>query len=149
MSDQLQFDLIDLAEINLPMLDEPELPVTGLYTHPKTKQWSQLIQSYDGFAFVFGQYNWGYPAVIKNAIDYLAKEWANKPVSLVTFGGHGGSQAQIAMRLVVGSLKMKVMTTNLQLALLPSDSLATVTQKLHSYDEDAALLRAEFNRRLK
>lgn len=148
-SQQVQFDVVDLARVDLPMLDEPHLPFTGLYAHAKTRQWSRLIQSYDGFVFVFPQYNWGYPAVLKNAIDYLAKEWAGKPVSLVTFGGHGGSQAQIAMRMVVGGLKMKLMATNLQISLSPADSSAVADQRLHSYDGDAALLRTEFDRRLK
>ena len=89
------------------------------------------------------------PAVMKNAIDYLAKEWAGKPVSLVTFGGHGGSQAQVAMRMVVGGLKMKIMAVNLQISLSPNDSLAVADRRLHSYDGDAALLRAEFERQLK
>lgn len=148
-SDQVHFDVVDLAKVNLPMLDEPQLPFTGLYAHAKTRQWSKLIQSYDGFVFVFPQYNWGYPAVMKNAIDYLAKEWAGKPVSLVTFGGHGGSQAQIAMRMVVGGLKMKIMAVNLQISLSPNDSLAVADRRLHGYDGDAALLRAEFERQLK
>lgn len=147
-SDQVHFDVVDLAKVNLPMMDEPRLPFTGIYTHAKTRQWSTLIQSYDGFVFVFPQYNWGYPAVMKNAIDYLAKEWAGKPVSLVTFGGHGGSQAQLAMRMVVGGLKMQVMAVNLEIRLSPNDSLAVADRRLHSYDSDAELLRTEFERRL-
>lgn len=148
-SDKVQFDEIDLAQIDLPMLDEPKLPVTGQYIHAKTREWSALIQSYDGFVFVFPQYNWGYPAVIKNAIDYLAKEWAGKPVSLVTFGGHGGSQAQIAMRMVAAGLKMQVMAVNLEIKLSPNDSLGTTDYKLHRYDDDVALLRSEFEQRFK
>ena len=143
-SDQVHFDVVDLAKVNLPMLDEPQLPFTGLYAHAKTRQWSKLIQSYDGFVFVFPQYNWGYPAVMKNAIDYLAKEWQGKPVSLVTFGGHGGSQAQAAMRLVVTGLKMKQLAVNPQISLMPGDSLATADYRLHTHDDEAALLRQEF-----
>lgn len=148
-SSTVQFDVIDLKKVNLPMLDEPQIPFTGLYAHAKTRRWSKLVQSYDGFVFVFPQYNWGYPAVLKNAIDYLGKEWQGKPVSLVTFGGHGGSQAQTAMRLVVTGLKMKQMAVNPQISLMPNDSLATADYRLHTHDGDAALLRTEFENLLK
>ena len=143
-SQQVHFDVVDLKKVNLPMLDEPHIPFTGLYTHSKTRKWSKLVQSYHGFIFLFPQYNWGYPAALKNAIDYLAKEWQGKPVSLVTFGGHGGSQAQAAMRLVVTGLKMKQLAVNPQISLMPGDSLATADYRLHTHDDEAALLRQEF-----
>ena len=143
-SKQVHFDVVDLKKVNLPMMDEPHIPFTGLYTHAKTRKWSKLVQSYDGFIFLFPQYNWGYPAALKNAIDYLAKEWQGKPVSLFTFGGHGGSQAQAAMRLVVTGLKMKQLAVNPQISLMPGDSLATADYRLHTHDDEAALLRQEF-----
>ena len=143
-SKQVHFDVVDLKKVNLPMMDEPHIPFTGLYTHAKTRKWSKLVQSYDGFIFLFPQYNLGYPAALKNAIDYLAKEWQGKPVSLVTFGGHGGSQAQAAMRLVVTGLKMKQLAVNPQISLMPGDSLATADYRLHTHDDEAALLRQEF-----
>lgn len=143
-SKKVHFDEIDLKKVDLPMLDEPLIPVSGLYAHQKTKQWSKTVQSYDGFVFVFPQYNWGYPAVLKNAIDYLAKEWQGKPVSLVTFGGHGGAQAQIAMRLVTNGLHMKQMAVNPQIDLMPDDSLAHADWRLHTHDKEAILLRQEF-----
>ena len=90
-SRRVEFDVIELADVNLPMMDEPAIPFTGIYEHAKTREWSKLIGQYNGFVFVFPQYNWGYPAALKNALDYLAKEWQGKPVSLVTFGGHGGT----------------------------------------------------------
>ncbi len=147
-STKVQFDIIDLKEVNLPMMDEPISPYLGLYVHEKTRKWSELVQSYDGFVFVFPQYNWGYPAVLKNAIDYLGKEWQGKPVSLVTFGGHGGSQAQIAMKLVVTGLKMAALPVDLQINLLPDDSTATADRKLNTYNTQAALLKTAFENEL-
>jgi NAD(P)H-dependent FMN reductase len=144
----VQYDLIDLKDINLPMMNEPNIPFTGIYTHETTKQWSQLIQGYDGFIFLFPQYNGGYPAVIKNAIDYLAKEWANKPVSLVTFGGHGGNLGQTAMRSVITTLRMKQMSVNLQISIMPDDSTEKADEILHGYDFDANLLGQEFAKKL-
>ncbi|MGN1279949.1 MAG: NADPH-dependent FMN reductase, partial [Limosilactobacillus sp.] len=145
---RVEFDVIDLAKVNLPMMNEPAIPFTGIYEHAKTREWSKTVSQYDGFVFVFPQYNWGYPAVLKNAIDYLAKEWRNKPVSLVTFGGHGGSQAQVAMRLVVAGIGMTQMAVNLQINLMPDDSIATADRLLHTHDQEAALLRQDFENRL-
>lgn len=75
--------LVDLAEWNLPMFDEPTIPSQikdyKNYVQPHTRAWSQEIQKYSGFIFILPQYNWGYPAVIKNAIDYLFNEWHDKP----------------------------------------------------------------------
>jgi NAD(P)H-dependent FMN reductase len=108
----LTLSLIDLAEVNLPFLDEPEIPAHHHYQNEHTKAWSKTISGYDGFVLVFPQYNWGYPAVLKNALDYLYDEWARKPVSLMCYGGHGGFQATLALKLVTQGLHMYNMSTN-------------------------------------
>ncbi len=105
-------EIIDLADIDLPLFDEPEIPASGHYQHEHTKKWSKLIQQFDGFVFVYPQYNWGYPAVLKNALDFLFQEWNYKPVSLIPHGSHGGFQAQIGLQLVIQGLKMKPMAVN-------------------------------------
>ena len=91
--DSLSFDLIDLAEVNLPFLDEPNPPMMGEYTKDHTKKWSALIAGYDGYVFVTPEYNHAYPASLKNAIDYLHAEWAHKPVGFVGYGVTGASAA--------------------------------------------------------
>lgn len=108
----LSVEIIDLAEIKLPFLDEPNIPAAGHYQNGHTKRWSELIQQYDGFVFLFPQYNWGYPAVIKNALDYLYSEWEHKPVSIIVYGGHGGFQGLLAMKLVTQGLNMYNMSVN-------------------------------------
>lgn len=113
--DELDLTLIDLAEVNLPFLDEPEIPAHHHYAKDHTKAWSKQIGQYDGFVLIFPQYNWGYPAVLKNALDYLYDEWAKKPVSIMCYGGHGGFQATLAMKLVTQGLRMYNMSTNLPL----------------------------------
>lgn len=110
--DGLNLSLIDLAEVKLPFLDEPEVPARHHYHKDYTKKWSELIGSYDGFVIVFPQYNWGYPAVLKNALDYLYDEWTHKPVSLICYGGHGGFQGTLALKLVTQGLNMYNMSTN-------------------------------------
>jgi NAD(P)H-dependent FMN reductase len=80
----VHYRLIDLAEIDLPLLDEPLKAAQQDYKHPHTKSWSELISSFAGFVFVLPQYNWGYPAPLKNALDYLYYEWHDKPATSVT-----------------------------------------------------------------
>lgn len=108
----LEIDIIDLAEVNLPFLDEPTIPAMRNYQNEHTKAWSEEIQQYDGFVLLFPQYNWGYPAVIKNALDYLYTEWSHKPVSIMVYGGHGGFQGLISMKLVTQGLNMYNMSVN-------------------------------------
>lgn len=108
----LLLSIIDLAEINLPFLDEPGIPAKGNYINQHTKDWSEVVRGYDGFVLVFPQYNWGYPAVLKNAMDYLYDEWKHKPVCMISYGGHGGFQAALGMKLVTQGLHMYNMATN-------------------------------------
>src|SRR5258708_36559191 len=83
-------ELIDLAEVNLPLFDEPKHPRLRDYTHQHTKDWSAPISRADGFIFVAPKYNYGFNAAIKNAIDYLHGEWQGKAVGFVSYGGVAG-----------------------------------------------------------
>jgi NAD(P)H-dependent FMN reductase len=89
----VKFDIIDLKTENLPFLSEPQSAVTGVYEQEKSRAWSKKIANYDGFVFVTSEYNHGYPAPLKNAIDTLFHEWSKKPVAFVGYGGLGGSRA--------------------------------------------------------
>jgi len=103
------FELVDLQEINLPFLDEATPPSVsnGDYANEHTKQWGKVIDEADGFIFVTGEYNHGIPASLKNAIDFVAKEWYYKPVSFVSYGAKaGGVRAVEQLREVVGWLRM-------------------------------------------
>lgn len=103
-----RYELLDLAEVDLPFLDEPRPPAHGSYVHEHTRRWSALVGSYDAFAFVLPQYNWGYPAVLKNALDFLYDEWAAKPAGIVTYGNHGGGRAAIQLQQVLTGLHMRI-----------------------------------------
>lgn len=105
----LHYELLDLAELDLPMLDEPLMAALQQYEHEHTRAWSRLVSSYDGFLFVFPQYNWGYPAVLKNALDFLYHEWGGKPASFLTYGTRGGSQAAAQFATVLQGLKMQAL----------------------------------------
>jgi NAD(P)H-dependent FMN reductase len=82
-----QAELIDLKAVNLPMFDEPHHPRMRQYVHQHTKDWSATIDGADAFVFVMPEYNHGFTAPLKNAIDYLSHEWADKPVGFVSYGG--------------------------------------------------------------
>ena len=79
-------EIVDLAEIDLPFLAEPELPATGGYTMPSTTAWSERVRSYDALVLTVPEYNAGYPAVLKNAIDTLHAEWKGLPIGVVGYG---------------------------------------------------------------
>lgn len=104
---EFKVELLDLAEINLPFLDEPNHPRIQQYQHEHTKSWSQIIASADAFIFVTPEYNYGYPATLKNALDFLYVEWNYKPVGFVSYGGiAAGTRAVQMLKQVVTTLKM-------------------------------------------
>ncbi|HEX5535420.1 MAG TPA: NAD(P)H-dependent oxidoreductase [Actinomycetales bacterium] len=97
----------DLAQVNLPFMDEPHHPRLRQYVHQHTKDWSARIEDSDAFVIVTPEYNYGYPAALKNAIDYLHQEWQDKPVGFVSYGGvAAGTRAVQQLKQVVTTLKM-------------------------------------------
>lgn len=106
-----QVELIDLAAVNLPFFDEPKHPRLKQYVHDHTKQWSKMIDEADAFVIVTCEYNFGYPAPLKNALDYLFVEWNYKPVGFVSYGGiAGGTRAVQQLKQVVTAQKMMPIT---------------------------------------
>jgi NAD(P)H-dependent FMN reductase len=98
---------VDLAEWNLPFMDEPHHPRLRKYTHEHTKRWSTLVERTDAVVFVMPEYNHGYIAPLKNAIDYLLHEWSYKPVGFVTYGGVvAGTRAMQLLLPVLVELRM-------------------------------------------
>lgn len=103
--------LVDLAAINLPLLDEPNHPRLRQYTKQHTRDWSALIDAADAFVIVTPEYNYGMTAPLKNALDYLLWEWNYKPVGFVSYGGvSGGTRAVQMIKQVVTTLKMMPLT---------------------------------------
>jgi NAD(P)H-dependent FMN reductase len=110
-SADLNFEVADLADWPLPMNDEPGIPALGGYQQAHTRAWSDKVASADAVMFVTPQYNWGYPAPLKNAIDHLYREWSGKSVVIVSYGGHGGSKCAAQLRQVTEGLKMRPVAT--------------------------------------
>ena len=99
--------VVDLAEVNLPMMDEPNHPRMQNYTHDHTKAWSTTVAGSDAFVFVMPEYNYSFTAPLKNALDYLFAEWQHKPVGLVSYGGvSGGLRAAQQIKQVITTLSM-------------------------------------------
>ena len=147
-TDLVQVDLVDLQQIGLPFLDEPVMASRGHYEHEHTVRWSELVQSYDGFVFVFPQYNWGYPAVLKNALDFLYHEWANKPAGLVSYGSRGGGLAATQLAQVLQGLHMRNAETNIEFktdgAMLTNDgAFHDIDATFNDYLAQAAALATE------
>jgi NAD(P)H-dependent FMN reductase len=108
----LEYELLDLLDWLLPAHDEPDIPARGAhYMHPHTQAWSRKIAAADALVFVTPQYNWGYPAPLKNAIDHLYKEWHGKPAVIVTYGGHGGGKCAAQFRQVAEAVRMRPTAT--------------------------------------
>jgi NAD(P)H-dependent FMN reductase len=99
--------LVDLKEVDLPLLDEPNHPTKRLYQNAHTKAWSEIVAGADAFVFVTPEYNYGMPPALLNALDYVFFEWNYKPVGFVSYGGLSGGTRSVQMsKLVVTSLRM-------------------------------------------
>lgn len=102
-----EVDVADLAELDLPFHDEPAHPRLGQYEHEHTKRWSAQVDAADAVVFVMPEYNYSFSAPLKNAFDFLNKEWKYKPVGFVSYGGvSGGMRAVQQFKQVVTTLTM-------------------------------------------
>ena len=107
--ERLHAELADLRDWPLPFFDQPKPPsrvTDGEYGHPVATQWAAKVAAADGFVLTVAEYNHGYTAVLKNALDWIYREWARKPVSFVGYGGAGGTRATEQLRLVAVELQM-------------------------------------------
>jgi NAD(P)H-dependent FMN reductase len=116
--DDAEYELVDLLDYPLPHLDEPIPPSMGQYQNDHTKAWADKIDSFDGFVIVTPEYNHSTSGVLKNAIDYLFAEWANKAVGFVSYGGAGGARAVEHLRLIAGELQMADVRQQVTLSLI-------------------------------
>lgn len=114
---EADFELIDIADYQLPLLDEPIPPSMGQYSKPHTKRWAEKIASLDGFIFVTPEYNHGTSGALKNAIDFLYAEWNNKVAGFVSYGSAGGARAVEHLRLVMAELQIADVRAHVLLSL--------------------------------
>ena len=133
------FELVDIAEYHLPLLDEGIPPTVGGYGHERKSKWARKIASFDAYVFVTPEYNHGLSAALKNAIDYLFREWNNKAAGMVSYGSDGGARAAEQLRLVLAEVMVAAVREQVTLSLftdfenftrLKPDS--SRTQELHA-----------------
>jgi len=129
-------EVLDLAQINLPFLDEPQHPRLGRYSRPHTFAWSDAVGSADSLVIVTPEYNSGFPAPLKNAIDFLHAEWKNKAVGVVSYGGgaSGGAGAARMLRPVTDAVGLVTSPTAVALPraggqVVDGEFVATVDQQ--------------------
>lgn len=115
--DDASVELVDLKEFNLPLLDEPVPPSMGQYSKPHTKAWAAKVDTFDGFVFVTPEYNHGTSGALKNAIDFLYREWNNKAAGFVSYGSIGGARAVEQLRLVLAEVQIATVRSQVLLSL--------------------------------
>ena len=146
----IEYELIDLLDFNLPLLDEPIMASQNKYQNKHTKVWSEKIKQADGYIWLTPEYNAGYSAALKNAIDYLYHEWTNKPIMIISYGAGGGSSASAQLRQVAERLKMQVVKEAPAIK-LPYDSIdesgkiVNIDEALKSYLPDLQTASNELN----
>jgi NAD(P)H-dependent FMN reductase len=112
-----EFEIVDIEDYKLPLLDEPVPPRARQYGKPHTKTWSEKIASLDSYIFVTPEYNHGTSAALKNAIDFLFHEWSNKAAGFVGYGAVGGVRAVENLRLVMGEIEIADVRAQVALSL--------------------------------
>jgi NAD(P)H-dependent FMN reductase len=115
-SGRFEVDFADLAEIALPFMDEPNHPVLRQYTKQHTLDWSARVEAAEAFIFVTPEYNYSYSPALKNALDFLNKEWWRKPLGFVSYGGvSSGTRGVAAMMAVTSALGLVRVGANVEL----------------------------------
>jgi len=122
------YDVIDIADFDLPLLDEPQPAAIGAYAHPHTLRWAETVGRYDGFVFVTPEYNHSIPAALKNAIDYLFAEWNDKAAGFVGYGLHGGQRAVEHLRLTLAEVKVAGVRSQVELSLFTDFAIEDMTR---------------------
>jgi NAD(P)H-dependent FMN reductase len=101
-----EYELVDIADFHLPVLDEPVPASMAMYSKDHTKSFAGVIDGFDGFVFVTPEYNHATSGALKNAIDYVYGEWNNKAAGFVSYGSAGGVRAVENLRLIASELQL-------------------------------------------
>lgn len=112
-----QFEIVDIKDFKLPLLDEPVPPSMGQYSQPHTKVWAQKVASFDAYVFVTPEYNHAPSAALKNAIDFIYGEWNNKAAGFVSYGSANGARAVEHLRLIMAELQIATVRAQVLLSL--------------------------------
>ncbi|WP_027344037.1 NADPH-dependent FMN reductase [Hamadaea tsunoensis] len=124
----VEFDVVDLADFDLPLLDEPQPALFGRYATAHARSWARCVAGYDGFVFVTPEYNHSVPAALKNALDFVYAEWNNKAAGFVGYGLHGATRAVEHLRLILAELRVATVRTQVTLTLHQDFALQAPTE---------------------
>ena len=123
-------ETLDLRDWDLPLEMSPKPPIMGDYIGETSRRWAEKIATADAFVLITPEYNHGYPAPLKNALDHIFHEWNRKPVGFVGYGGAGGGiRAVEQLRQVVIELEMA-----------PLRHQVTIPAVYRAFDQDGQLL---------
>lgn len=137
-----EYEIVDIADYDLPVYDEPVPPsMSQEYAHEHTRRWSQKIDSLDGFVFCTPEYNRATSGALKNAIDFLYKEWNNKAAGFVGWGSFLGARAVENLRLIMGELQVADVRAQVGLSLFTDfENFTTFKPGEHHVDAVNAML---------
>src|ERR1700720_3093530 len=138
-----EFEMVDIEDYKLPLLDEPMPPIMHQYSKPHTKAWSEKIASLDAYIFVTPEYNHGTSAALKNAIDFLYHEWNNKAAGFIAYGGAGGVCAVESLRLVMGENKIAGVRAQVALSMFTDFENFTTFKPHEKHDKSVHLMADE------
>ncbi len=113
-----QFEIVDIADFKLPLLDEAMPPSMGQYANAHTKKWAEAVAKFDGYIFVTPEYNHSIPGALKNALDFVYREWNNKAAGIVGYGGQGAARAIEHLRGILGELQIADVRTAVHLSMI-------------------------------
>lgn len=140
---QFDVEMVDLAELGLPLLDEPAHPRLKQYEQEHTRRWSAIVEGADAFVFVTPEYNFGSPPSLLNALDFLYQEWAYKPAGFVSYGGISGGLRSVQMtKLVLTALKVMPLPDGVIIPFFSKhidDTSAFTPNDLHTASADTML----------
>lgn len=128
------YELVDIKDFELPLLDEPAPPSMGNYKQPHTQRWAAKIASLDAFVFVSPEYNHGVSGALKNAIDFVYAEWNNKAAGFVSYGSAGGARAVEQLRGILAETQVATVRAQVLLS-LATDFENYTTFKPHARHE--------------
>jgi NAD(P)H-dependent FMN reductase len=140
---RFEVDFVDLKELALPFMDEPNHPRLQKYTHQHTKDWSARVDAADAYIFVTPEYNWSFSPALKNAIDYLTLEWWRKPYGFVSYGGvSAGSRGATALIPVLVGVGLVRVGANVELNFAGQQITDGV---FHAGEKESAILARELD----
>ena len=138
-----EFEIVDLEDYKLPLLDEPVPPTMHQYSKAHTKASSEKIAPFDAYIFVTPEYNHSTSAALKNAIDFLFHEWNSKAAGFAGYGGAGGVWAVENLRLVMGEIKVADMRAQVALSLFSDFENFAIFRPHEHHDKTVHLMADE------